>query len=493
MVRRSPALPGTSARIVRRGRGAGRASGTIVPAARDRSVRALRIVRVRAFMPMLLLLLMLLSPAAGGPVVQAADPAARAARVQGTAGGPSALGSAAGWWQRSWVETSRYYTIRAAMDRAVAASWGRHLDRMYEEYQARMADLRPRTPEKLNVFIFEDRDAYVETLRIRFGIDARGTGGMFFATRQGEGLAFWTADLPRRRIEHVIQHEGFHQFAYSRFGQDLPIWVNEGLAEFFGESVLLGEHFVIGQSRPHVVDAVRSAVREDRHIPFARLLEMTPQEWSRKVALGDADADLLYRQAWSIVSFLVYGDDGRYQPAFDRYLRLLNSALPPHEAFTRVFGEDIDAFEASWKRHALSARPSAFLVAMERLEFLAAGAGELALRGLRPDSLESLQRELRGIDFTYVMESHDRRRILRASDDANFEIPMDDLSVGAPVFTLHARTPVARTTRELEAERRWPTPAEIRTKGLRPLEIRVAWRRDHESGRLSFDLVGPTR
>ena len=40
---------------------------------------------------------------------------------------------------------------------------------------------------------------------------------------------------------HVAQHEGFHQFAWSRFAEDLPVWVNEGMAEFFGESVIVGD------------------------------------------------------------------------------------------------------------------------------------------------------------------------------------------------------------------------------------------------------------
>jgi hypothetical protein len=34
---------------------------------------------------------------------------------------------------------------------------------------------------------------------------------------------------------HVVQHEGFHQFVAQVIRGDMPIWANEGLAEYFGE------------------------------------------------------------------------------------------------------------------------------------------------------------------------------------------------------------------------------------------------------------------
>ena len=44
---------------------------------------------------------------------------------------------------------------------------------------------------------------------------------------------------------HTVQHEGFHQFAHAVIGGDIPTWLNEGLAEYFGEALFTG-----GRVRP---------------------------------------------------------------------------------------------------------------------------------------------------------------------------------------------------------------------------------------------------
>ncbi|HVP73762.1 MAG TPA: DUF1570 domain-containing protein, partial [Phycisphaerales bacterium] len=209
------------------------------------------------------------------------------------------------WWDRSPERKVGYYWIKTDLPAAQANALARHLNLMYEEYSRRLASLPLRGQEKLNVLIFNDPQDYLLTLRARFGVNAQGTGGMFFVTPAGAALAFWTKDLPQRRIEHVVQHEGFHQFAFSRFGDDLPMWVNEGLAEFFGESVMVDDKLILGQTTPRVLDAIKNGIEKDEFVPFRSMLSMSPAKWNAAVSNGDAAMN--YHQAWSMVHFLVYG------------------------------------------------------------------------------------------------------------------------------------------------------------------------------------------
>jgi hypothetical protein len=391
------------------------------------------------------------------------------------------------WWQRTESLWSRYYLIRTDLPKAEARDYARHLDRMYEEYSRRLASLPPRAPEKLNVLIFKDRLEYLQTLRLRFGIDGTGTGGMFFVNPQGSGLAFWTGNLPRPRIEHVMQHEGFHQFAYSRFGNDLPVWVNEGLAEFFGEAVLVGNTFILGQSTPRVVESVKNAIELDEYVHFRRMLSMSPGQWMEHVNGGDSS--IMYHQAWSMVHFLVYGEGGRYQSAFEEYLRQLNKGIPPEHAFVRVFGEDVNAFEERWLEHARSAKPSAFITALERIEFLAEGALELSRDGIVPESLEELKEHLREIGFTHTVGHHGLKTQLSAEDDATFTIPMDGLTPEQPVFVVEKPKLRFSSIRERRAEEAQPTPCAISTENLRPRRMEIRWIRDRDTLELHYEIV----
>ena len=231
-------------------------------------------------------------------------------------------------------------------------------------------------------------------------MNADASGGMFFANTAGTALAIWTGGLPQRRIDHVLQHEAFHQFAYSRFGDDLPIWLNEGLAELFGEALLVDGTLIIGQATPPLLEEVQTAIDANKHLPFEQMLNITPAQWN--AALKHESASPAYRQAWSMVHFLIYANEGQYAGAFENYLRHLNNGLPSKQAFVRSFGPDIAAFEAQWKRYVMEARPSALATALERIEFLAEGALELNRRKIHPQSLEELKSALREINFTFT-------------------------------------------------------------------------------------------
>ncbi len=390
------------------------------------------------------------------------------------------------WWDRAPEKKVGYYWVKTDLPAAQANALARHLNLMYEEYSRRLASLPLRGEEKLNVLIFHDPQDYQLTLRARFGVNGQGTGGMFFVTPAGAALAFWVKDLPQRRIEHVVQHEGFHQFAYSRFGNDLPMWVNEGLAEFFGESVMVENRLILGQTTPRVLDTVKNAIESNKHVDFRTMLTMTPQKWNAAVTSGDAAMN--YHQSWSMVHFLVYGDGGKYVGPFETYLRHLNNGLPSEEAFVRVFGPNIDQFEAAWKKYAMAAKPSAFVTALERMEFLGEGLLELSRLKRYPQTLDELKAMLREIDFKHTTRAHGRMQTLSASDDAMFIIPKDDLCPEQPVFELSKPRPRTATRRERMLEEQNPAPLEVVVKGLRPRTLTLRWLRDESSNTLQYDI-----
>jgi len=314
-----------------------------------------------------------------------------------------------------------------------------------------------------------------------------GIEEIIFVTGRGTALAFWTENLPRRRIEHVLQHEGFHQFAYSRFGSDLPIWVNEGLAEFFGEAVLVGKELVIGQTTPNVLDRVRNAIEEESYVPFRQMISMSSEQWGSNVRNGDAS--LQYHQAWSMVHFLIYGEDGRYQRAFEQYLKLMNNAVRSEDAFIRAFGAaDLEGFERKWREYAAVAKPSAFVTALERMEFLAEGLLELKMRGETPETFEQLKMKLKAIDFQITRANHAVSTSWKANQDELYTIPMDDLAEQQPVFEMTPpEPPRSRRVRLLEEEN--PTPPGIATRHLRPRGLRIEWIRLADNSGFTYRIV----
>lgn len=389
------------------------------------------------------------------------------------------------WWDRTApaagrkLPSSRHYTIRSDLAPELTKQYADHLDTMYDEYFRRLvqqAGLRKRSPEYPNVFMFATQQDYLDTLRTQFAINGTGSGGMFFIGPRGAGLAFWVEKLPKQRVDHVIQHEGFHQFANAFFGNELPPWLNEGLAEFFGESVVEGKSVIIGQASPEVVTQVRTAVDKEKSIPFLDLLQMDDKRWNGNVQSGNAR--LQYMQSWSMVHFLVYGANGKYEPYFSNMLKLLNAGTKPFDAWKKAFSIDTDAevleFEGKWKEYARVAKPGAYVAARSRLEFLAEGLREVWSKGIRPKDLEELKTAMRTEKFQYTSSSHGYVTKLDAADDANFMVPDDEVNTKQPSIEFVAAKPVKNTkTKKVEDE--YPTPPAIRTRGLRPNDVGVRW------------------
>jgi hypothetical protein len=404
------------------------------------------------------------------------------------------------WWERTQPgggakqPKSRYYAIRADLPAEEANAWARHLDIMYEEFTRRLVmagGLRRRSPEVLNVLVFARQRDYLDTLRTQFGVNATGSGGMFFVTPRGSALAFFTENLPRQRIAHVAQHEGFHQFAHAFFGGDLPPWLNEGLAEFFGECIVEGGTVVIGQASPQVLETMRRAAETGRHLPFVDLLQMDDARWNAAVRAGTAA--LQYQQSWSMVHFLVYGDGGRYQAAFQRMLQMVNGGTLPFTALRQAFGLATDAdvrdFEARWVEHAKAAAPSSYASARARLAFLAEGLRAVWERGQRPASVADLRAALQAADFVFVETTHGYRQELRASDESNFAVPQD-AAHARPIALEMVPSPAPRTKEARKAEEASPTPPIIRTRGLLPKDLRIVWRRRPDAPEeWDYDLV----
>ena len=90
-------------------------------------------------------------------------------------------------------------------------------------------------------------------------------------------------------------------------------WVNEGLAEYFGDGLIVGRKMKLGLATQERVEAVRHAVREAAAIEFDDLLDITSEQWHRNMQGGSSRGHLQYHQSWSVVYFLIQGDKGRYR------------------------------------------------------------------------------------------------------------------------------------------------------------------------------------
>lgn len=368
--------------------------------------------------------------------------------------------------------SSKHYTIYTNLRRSEAVAYGRHMDLIFAEYSRRFRMFTARQNQPMPLYLLRTRHQYIALMR-ELGFNASSSGGMFFVSAEASGLATWIEGVPRSTTLETLQHEGFHQFAHTYIGHHLPIWVNEGLAEYFGDGLIVRGKMKVGLATEHRLQAVQRANQNRTIIDFDDLLSMAHEQWQKNMMGESTTGYLQYQQSWSMVYFLIHGDKGKYRPAFEQYLMSVNNGHASDAAFQQAFGtSDNKAFELRWKTYTRALKPDVLATAIARMRFL--GRGLAYLRENQqpiPNSLEGLRRRLKSLGFRVISMSHGVQTVTAADDMANFSFRRDNGSQG--FFQL------------LEAESNHLLPRVV-APGLRP-EPMLVWFRD-PNGRLESQI-----
>ncbi|HLL88714.1 MAG TPA: DUF1570 domain-containing protein [Tepidisphaeraceae bacterium] len=253
------------------------------------------------------------------------------------AGGKNTAGAPAeGAAKLRRIETP-YYVLHTDVDDATAREAALRVTTMAEEYYERTREFSGTIRERLPFYLFRRPTDYYAAG------GAPESDGVF----DGERLMAIAGEKAGAATWHVTQHEGFHQFAHAVIGGDLPMWVNEGLAEYFGEAAFTGDGYQSGLVPAWRLKRVRASLNGDLFLPVADLMKLDNAAWNARLAIEN------YDQAWMMVHFLAHGDGGKYQKPFVRFMKDLVRGRGWDESWAASFG-DRRGFERAWRQYWLT-------------------------------------------------------------------------------------------------------------------------------------------
>ena len=77
------------------------------------------------------------------------------------------------------------------------------------------------------------------------------------------------------------------------------------------------------------------------------LLSMNQAKWNQRLS-NEILANIQYAQAWSVVYFLLHGDDGRNRKYFNRYFKAMTKNKLGQQLIEYTFGNEMDKFAQNW-------------------------------------------------------------------------------------------------------------------------------------------------
>ena len=284
-----------------------------------------------------------------------------------------------------------HYRIYTDLDEPLAVDLGRRLDAMYDVYSDRLSQFNSRGAPlpRFEVYLFRSQADYLKLTGTRL----KNTGGVFMSGRNL--LASFLDGQGRDALRRTLQHEAFHQFAHTLLSPDLPVWLNEGLAQVFEEALWTGSTFNLDQVPPRRLRQLEDDLQNRRLIKFETLMAMTPEQWSKRLEDDHGTGATQYNQSSAMTYFLINARDAdgtpRYRARLLRMLSLLHDGHDADAAFKAAFGENLAGFQKRFVEFARTLKPTNEASLMENQEVLADLLVELRARGMNFDRVSDLR------------------------------------------------------------------------------------------------------
>jgi len=219
---------------------------------------------------------------------------------------------------------------------------------------------------------------------------------------------------------HILYHEYTHALMRLNF-TGLPLWLDEGLAEFYGNSQL-GEK----ESKTGTIDPGHLyLLQQSKLIPIETLLEVDHQS---PYYNENNRASVFYAESWALVHYLMMDKDARQQQLLKNFLAAWQKSGSQVQAAQEAFG-DLKQFG---KRIEGYARQQSFMVGLIRSGQEAAEKSYTA-RGVSPAEATAL----RGDFFVHHNRLEQAQPVLQEAARADPNLAFAHEALGYYHYRLH--------------------------------------------------------
>lgn len=155
-----------------------------------------------------------------------------------------------------------------------------------------------------------------------------------------------------RRLYHEGLHAYLENYVYPHADHDVPIWLNEGLAQIFQSGQLDGDALRIDAPLTSALQILQDDLRSESPLRLDELLLA-----GRRDFLAGPEAEgrsaKLYAHAWGVVYYLTFNEGLLRSGALDEYVSPRAAIAGPLTQFEHLTGSPLVDFEPQWRAEML--------------------------------------------------------------------------------------------------------------------------------------------
>jgi tetratricopeptide (TPR) repeat protein len=247
------------------------------------------------------------------------------------------------WPKESWVEVrSPNFTIISNGGEKDARKVADQFEQFREVFHYTFPNLRVELGKPLIIFAVKNEDS-LKILLPAYWIKGHAHPAGIYVPGEDRHFVAVRTDIEGPNPYEVIYHEYTHAIMNLNF-RDLPIWLGEGLAELFGNSVIHNKDVEIGKASGYHL----KELQQGRLIPIDVLLQVDGEspyynEQNR--------VSIFYAECWAIVHYLLMDPEAKKRQLLSNFLNAWNASDNQVQAAQTAFG-DLKTFSQAMEAYA---------------------------------------------------------------------------------------------------------------------------------------------
>jgi tetratricopeptide (TPR) repeat protein len=242
--------------------------------------------------------------------------------------------------KENWIKIrSKNFTLIGNTGEGEIRKVGARLEMFREAFAQIFPSTRLHASVPTTVLVFKTDSSYTPFKPKRDGKTQENVGGYFLPSADINYITFKT-ELHGVDPFHVIFHEYVHFLVDNNFS-GVPLWLNEGLAEYYSTFQTSENNQKIRLGMP--IDWHLRALQERGLLSLNTLLEVDTRSphYSERSKVG-----IFYAESWAFVHYLMLANNMERKPQLVRFLSRLNSGISLETNFRQSFQTDYAKMEA---------------------------------------------------------------------------------------------------------------------------------------------------
>jgi Tfp pilus assembly protein PilF len=318
----------------------------------------------------------------------------------------------------TWVEVrSPHFTVISNASEKEARKIADQFEEIRGVFQNAFQKMRVDLGKPVVIFAVKSEDSMKSLLPAFWEVKGHTHPAGWYQPAEEKHFVVVRTNIEGPNPYEIVYHEYTHALMNINF-RDLPVWLSEGIAEFFGNSTIHDNYVEIGKIAPYHLQILQ----QNKLIPVPALLQA---DHSSPYYNENNRASVFYAESWAIVHYLLTDPEARKRNLFHDFLAAYEASGNYVDAAQKTFG-DLNKFAQKMEAYS---RQTSFYVGNVKTS-IHGDAKSYSSRLLPPAEVDSQKGEL----YVCTQRFKEAKSSLDAAVQADPNLPLAHEGLGMLAF-----------------------------------------------------------